>query len=104
MRNTNGEKSQERRGILKINGVSTPEEHVVNITDWFKRVMTGKYYRGQKEHGGNLWSKAGALANLEEEIIDLPVYYKTAKDQLRQMAKDGKSAEEAFVHLYGENP
>ena len=53
---------------------------------------------------GNLWNKPGALANLEEEIMDLPVYYKTAKDQLRQMAIEGRSAAEAYEWLYGELP
>lgn len=104
MTNTNGEKEKEKLGTLKIEGVNTPEQHVSKIVAWFRDVMTGKYKRGQEEHGGDLWIKTGALASLEEELIDLPVYYKTAKDQLRQMAKDGKTAEEAFKYLYGENP
>ena len=40
----------------------------------------------------------------EEEIMDLPVYYKTAKDQLRQMALEGKSAADAYEWLYGVAP
>ena len=46
--------------------------------------------------------KPGAMKNLEEELLDLPVYYKTAKDQLRQMAVEGKSAADAYAFLYGE--
>tara|TARA_R110000824_G_scaffold8899_3_gene40401 strand:- start:14140 stop:14409 length:270 start_codon:yes stop_codon:yes gene_type:complete len=89
---------------LTIDGVSTPEQHVSKIVAWFRDVVIGKYYRGQKEHGGDLWIKTRALASLEEEIIDLPVYYKTAKDQLHQMAKEGMSAKEAYEYLYGEKP
>jgi|TARA_R110000824_G_scaffold401502_1_gene612649 hypothetical protein len=65
--------------------------------------MTGKYHRGQQEHGGDLWSKPGALKNLEEEITDLGIYYKTAKDQLRQMANEGRTAAEAYQFLYDED-
>ena len=104
MMNTNGERPREKRGGLTIEGVTTPEQHVSKIGAWFRDVMTGKYHRGQKEHGGDLWIKTRALASLEEEIIDLPVYYKTAKDQLRQMAKNGMSASEAYEYLYGEKP
>tara|TARA_R110002020_G_scaffold49894_1_gene141654 strand:+ start:249 stop:533 length:285 start_codon:yes stop_codon:yes gene_type:complete len=80
----------------------SPQEHVASIVTWLRRVMTAKYHRGQQEHGGELWMKAGALKNLEDEILDLPVYYKTAKDQLHQMAAEGKSAAEAYAFLYGE--
>jgi len=104
MMNTSGESEREKRGTLRIEGVNTPEQHISKIVAWFRDVMTGKYQKGQQEHGGDLWIKKGALASLEEELIDLPVYYKTAKDQLRQMAADGKSAEDAYVYLYGENP
>ena len=48
--------------------------------------------------------KPGAMKNLEEELLDLPVYYKTAKDQLRHTANEGKSAAEAYQFLYDEEP
>ena len=90
----------ERLVVLRF---QTPTEHIQSITRWLGNVMTGKYHRGQQEHGGQLWMKPGALKNLEEEVIDLAVYYKTAKDQLRQMAREGKSAAEAYVFLYDED-
>ena len=104
MTNISEENRQERPGMPTFNGVASPKEHISGILGWLSNVMTGKYHRGQKEHGGSLWQKPGALANLEEEIMDLPVYYKTAKDQLRQMAIEGRSATEAYESLYGELP
>tara|TARA_R110000824_G_scaffold306747_1_gene494263 strand:- start:423 stop:707 length:285 start_codon:yes stop_codon:yes gene_type:complete len=80
----------------------SPSEHIVSIVKWLGGVMAEKYHRGQQEHGGELWTKPGAMKNLEEEILNLPVYYKTAKDQLSQMASEGKSAAEAYAFLYGE--
>ena len=82
---------------------ASPSEHIGSIVKWLGRVMTGKYHRGQQEHGGDLWSKPGALKNLEEEITDLGIYYKTAKDQLRQMANEGRTAAEAYQFLYDED-
>ena len=82
--------------------MTTPTQHIESIILWLDRVMTRKYHRGQREHGGSLWMKPGAMKNLEEELLDLPVYYKTAKDQLATMASEGKSAAEAYEFLYGE--
>jgi hypothetical protein len=76
--------------------------HIAAICEWFNGTMAAKYHRGQQEHGGKLWERRGALSDLEEELIDLAVYYKTAKDQLKQMAAEGKSAAEAYAFLYGE--
>ena len=104
MTNISGENRPEKPGTPTFNGVATPKEHISSILGWLSGVMTGKYHRRQQEQGGNLWKKPGALANLEEEIMDLPVYYKTAKDQLRQMAIEGRSAAEAYEWLYGELP
>jgi hypothetical protein len=81
----------------------TPSEHIQSIIHWLSGVMTGKYHRGQQEHGGALWSKPGALKNLEEEITDLSIYYKTAKDQLRHMANENRTAAEAYRFLYDED-
>jgi hypothetical protein len=81
-----------------------PVEHLGSIVAWLGQQMSVKYKCGQEEHGGQLWAKPGALKNLEEEIIDLPIYYKTAKDQLKQMAVEGRTAAEAYDFLYGEEP
>ena len=91
------------RDPLIVLRFQNPTEHVQSILRWFGDVVTGKYHRGQEEHGGELWAKPGALRNLEEEVLDLSVYYKTAKDQLRQMAREGKSADEAYRFLYDED-
>lgn len=104
MTNTSAENRPGRPEMPTFNGIATPKEHISSILGWLSGVMAGKYHRGQQEHGGSLWQKPGALANLEEEIMDLPVYYKTAKDQLRQMAIEGRSASEAYEWLYGELP
>jgi hypothetical protein len=85
--------------VLRFKG---PVEHLSSIVTWLGQQMSEKYKAGQQEHGGELWMKPGALRNLEEEIIDLPIYYKTAKDQLKQMALDGRTAEEAYDFLYGQ--
>ena len=42
------------------------------------------------------------MKNATEEVLDLVTYQATAKDQLRQMAIDGKSAKDAFEFLYSE--
>ena len=68
----------------------TPADHIESIIKWVRELMMAKYFRGQEEHGGELWAKPGSLKNLEEEITDLVIYYKTSKEQLRQMANEGK--------------
>lgn len=57
-------------------------EHIVGICDRFARESTLKYYNGQAEHGGNLWQKPGAMANLRAEILDLVIYQDTLRQQL----------------------
>jgi|TARA_B100000949_G_scaffold227033_1_gene233010 hypothetical protein len=81
---------------------TSPTAHIESILKWLQRAMAEKYHRGQQEHGGELWTKPGAMRNLEDELLDLPVYYKTVKDQLQQMAVEGKSAADAYAFLYGE--
>jgi hypothetical protein len=93
----------DHREQLVVFRFQSPSAHIESIVRWLGRVMIGKYHRGQQEHGGELWSKPGALKNLEEEITDLGIYYKTAKDQLKQMANEGKSAEDAYEFLYEES-
>jgi hypothetical protein len=77
-------------------------EHIEEIAQWFLGTMRPKYLKGQREHGGHLRHKRGALRNLEEEIIDMPVYFVTAKKQLKEMAEQGKSAQDAYEFLFGD--
>ena len=81
---------------------STPIAHIASILRWLQQALTDKYILGQEEHGGQLWKKPGALHNATEEVLDLVTYHATAKDQLRQMARDGKSAKDAYEFLYHE--
>ena len=91
-----------REELIATKIISTPVAHIASILKWFQQALTEKYIVGQEEHGGELWNKAGAMKNATEEVLDLVTYQATAKDQLRQMAIDGKSAKDAFEFLYSE--
>ena len=80
----------------------SPADHLVGVIDWVVKVIQIKYCKGQAEHGGELYTKPGALTNLEDEILDLIVYHQTARQQLKVLAEDGATAAEAFEFLYGE--
>ena len=56
--------------------------HLRRITSWLVSAVTSKYEKGQQEHGGSLWTKAGMLAHAESEALDLVVYLPTLRDQL----------------------
>ncbi len=93
-----------KTGKIFIHGVKTPADHIRFILHWFTDTLTSKYHRGQQEHGGLCFEKPNMLQHAEEEILDLVVYHKTAKDQLARMALDGQSAMDAYTFLYGEPP
>lgn len=59
-------------------------QHLHTIGASFMRRMDAKYKKGQKEHGGNIWEKAGMLANAEDEVNDLVVYLHTLREQLEE--------------------
>ena len=83
---------------------ATWQAHCELIVATLSDALRVKYDAGYREHGGNLWEKSGALANLEEKLLDAPTYLYTAREQLRQMAEDGKSAADACRFLFGERP
>ena len=58
-----------------------------------------------RDEAARAWQRLtrGPAAQLGLEITDLGIYYKTAKDQLKQMANEGKSAEDAYEFLYEES-
>jgi len=82
----------------------TPTEHLESVLRWLTAETRTKYEQGQAEHGGNLAHKPGVGLMMEEEIIDLNVYFKTQRDQLLKMALDGKTAAQAYAYLYGHWP
>lgn len=63
----------------------TPEQekHLDDIKYYFVKDVDAKYRHGQREHGGNIWLKAGMIDNAIEEVIDLAVYLYTLRDQMR---------------------
>ena len=61
------------------------EAHVGGIVQRVGQEIREKYEKGQKEHGGNLWNKAGMMPNLREEILDFVVYQDTLAEQLENL-------------------
>ena len=60
----------------------THQEHIDSITASFKELATAKYFKGAKEHGGNLWDKQGLIDMAIEEAIDQAIYLMTLKQQI----------------------
>lgn len=58
--------------------------HRDKITREFLNEFPGKYNKGQKEHGGNLWQKPLASA-MVEEALDFYAYAKTTQSQHREI-------------------
>ncbi len=61
------------------------EEHIDNIVDWFAEFAWDKYEKGSKEHGGNLFDKAGIIDMALEEAVDLVIYLFTLKQQIEKV-------------------
>jgi hypothetical protein len=58
------------------------EKHLEEIQRSFSRDVKAKYELGQKEHGGDLWTKKHIIDFLIEEAIDSYVYAITLKKQI----------------------
>lgn len=60
------------------------EQHVKGIAEKFAKLMSAKYEKGVKEHGGNLWEvdMHQMVEMALEEAIDQVVYLMTLKEQL----------------------
>lgn len=58
------------------------EDHLFDIIDKFSVMVDKKYRKGQREHGGDLWLKAGLINFAIEEALDQVVYLLTLKSQL----------------------
>lgn len=61
-------------------------DHLAAILADQAQAIRAKYERGQAEHGGQMWRKAGMLAQAEAEQYDLAVYLATLRGQLRHAA------------------
>ena len=61
------------------------EQHLESIKSWFTTEIDKKYRAGQKEHGGNLWLKAGIIDMALEEVLDMAVYLVTLKSQIQKI-------------------
>jgi hypothetical protein len=59
-------------------------QHIDAIVASFDREVRAKYEAGQREHGGNIWTKPGMLRHAKEEVLDLWVYLETLERQLRE--------------------
>lgn len=60
------------------------QNHVKGIAEKFATLMSTKYEKGVKEHGGNLW-EVGIHDMVDmalDEAIDQVVYLMTLKEQL----------------------
>jgi hypothetical protein len=80
--------------------------HLTRILNYLSSAITDKYHRGQQEHGGQLWRKAGMLAHAEAEMLDLCVYIPTLRDQLTEvqtMLQHGamEEARDALARILG---
>ncbi len=58
----------------------TNEKHIKQIGQEFYKLMSEKYRKGAKEHGGRLWQKTNMLEEAINESIDLIVYLLTLKN------------------------
>jgi hypothetical protein len=58
------------------------EAHLQRVLTRFTRALSQKYRAGQREHGGNLWTKRGMLDRAIEEAIDQAIYLMTLREQI----------------------
>lgn len=73
--------------------------HIESITQRFTQDIRKKYERGQREHGGNLWTKPGMMPNLRAEILDFVVYQDTLQEQLKVLLEAMRQSTETAQHI-----
>ena len=56
--------------------------HRASIRRRAGRLIDEKYIKGQKEHGGRLWTKPGLIDMAIDEAVDQVIYLLTLKDQI----------------------
>lgn len=64
--------------------LETPSSHAFALADRAHEMILAKYERGQREHGGRLWRKAGIIDMAIEEAVDQVIYLLTLRDQLAE--------------------
>jgi len=76
------------------------EQHLQDVKEWFTDQVDIKYRAGQREHGGNLWTKPN-LPFIMEETIDLVVYAVTMEqniwDAVEALGNAAKTGDWALV-------
>lgn len=58
------------------------EKHLRSIILTSANLISKKYRKGAKEHGGNLLDKAGIIYMAIEEAVDQIIYLLTLKEQI----------------------
>ena len=69
-------------------GGQQQEQHLQRVISFWVKFLTAKFWRGQVEHGGNLWEKPGMLRHVEAETADLLAYVATLREQLAETLAD----------------
>lgn len=64
----------------------TPLDHAETILSEFRTDAIDKYLTGQREHGGRLHRKP-VLNMLYQEVLDLPIYLLTLREQLTEVQR-----------------
>ena len=59
--------------------------HLDRVIDRVSQEVGRKYAKGQSDHGGELWRKAGMLSHVEAETWDFVVYVCTMREQLEAL-------------------
>ncbi|HUX01585.1 MAG TPA: hypothetical protein VMY35_11455 [Phycisphaerae bacterium] len=67
--------------------IDSATDHIRAVLAFWKQFVTVKYWKGQVEHGGDLWTKAGMLHHVEQEAADIAVYLATLRLQLTKVAE-----------------
>lgn len=62
----------------------TQTAHLQQIEMDFVTALHAKYYRGQEEHGGNLWER-DVLGELGDELVDAITYYHCVRDNFAKI-------------------
>lgn len=61
------------------------EAHLKRVKFQIAELLDSKYRKGQAEHGGKLWEKAGIIPNLVDEMTDFVVYLLTLREQYEKL-------------------
>jgi len=74
------------------------EAHLDRIVARAALAVEQKYRRGQVQHGGELWRKAGMLTHAEQETWDFVVYVCTLREQLEALLAEMRAEELGYCN------